>query len=181
MCRVYAKFIFVGFFMDIDPTLAYDSLGDHVGMLLLKAVVLTAGGALESWDSLCSSKKCYLCHLCIFLLFSVLIFILKWDSHLSFSEYVPTSYLCLLLFCNLYKFVICTLANSVWNALYEWSIHSVTTVIKTLLLLRSLYQLSLLDPMQSKANVMWGTRSSSRTWGSRHRKIMYTKSIRSSL
>jgi hypothetical protein len=48
MCRVYAKFIFVGLFMDIDPTLAYDSLGDHVGMLLSKAAVLIAGGALES-------------------------------------------------------------------------------------------------------------------------------------
>jgi hypothetical protein len=42
------KFIFVGFFMDIGPTLAYDSLGDHVGMLLSKAVVLIAGGSLES-------------------------------------------------------------------------------------------------------------------------------------
>lgn len=33
--------------MEIDLTLAYNSLGDHVGMLLSK-VVLIAGGALET-------------------------------------------------------------------------------------------------------------------------------------
>lgn len=48
MCRVYAKFVFVVFFIDIDLTLAYNSLGDHVGMLLSKATVLIARGAIES-------------------------------------------------------------------------------------------------------------------------------------
>jgi len=93
MCRVYAKFVFVVFFIDIDLTLAYNSLGDHVGMLLSKATVLIARGAIESRDRLCVLPNNVICHLCTFLLFSVLIFILKWDSHLWFSEYVSTSYL----------------------------------------------------------------------------------------